>query len=779
MVSKVKERVRMVDVANRLGIVNRYNMQRTGTSLQGDCPTGHDSANHRCFTIDMGEDLYHCFSCNEAGDIISMVELVQSMSFIESLRWLVETFTPDLKGEIDDILSQLSEEDKEFYERGKLYRAVFEHGKQQMSDPIAQPVMDYLVNDRGYEPARLPMTDFIYWDTDANIRAFLQKKFSAMTEETQNLPLQGAYGDQFRLAIPFKDRNGVITGFMKRAHIPAGFPIGGNSVRWDSTRGLRKSDLFGLHRIRRQNRVIIVEGYPDATYLPAIGLDNIVALGQGQFSNEYLHGLRDKNITQIILALDNDNVGPNNTEHIVKLLSGTDIQVFVIDPPLMGAQKDPDEYVKANGIDAFTQLVENAMSSARWYAARILKTKNLNTDLGRTDAINSVLEFASTLSNPLDAQDIVDHLTQALHLTPELLEERFEQFKNATAQKKLLEGMKAVANTTAQLINNGEGQIASDMIATETQKLIVQFGKSKVDPPLPLNEFLQHKKQKDGTRNKGDLLGYPLYQFPLIQEKIYGLQSGLYIIAADPNIGKTMFQINLAVDVLNSNPEASVLFYSMDDSRERIADRFLAKLTQISINDVQFRLDDVGQQQILDDAYRQLTQWFDAGRLEIYELTESLTMSAINFEIREHKNRGRMVVFIDGIYNVPIEGDYNAIREENIERANQVKELVKIYKIPVIVSAELRKREQGGRERRRRSLHDIMETGKYGYNADLIWLLHEGPNAAGVQNGAQIINIQFAKNKLSGFKDVITMEFTKEIAQFRETGIAYADEEGE
>ena len=771
LVSKIKGRVPIVEVAEALDLVQKYDLQPSGSALQGNCPTGHPSENHRCFSLDTNENLYHCFSCNEAGDIISLVELVKSMSFIESLQWLVETFTPDLRGELDDIVSQLSEEEKEFYERGKLYRAIFENGKQQMGTATAQTVLDYLVKDRGYDPAKLPLTEFIYWDTDANIRAFLHKKFPAMTDEIQRLALQGAYGDRFRLAIPFKDRNGVITGFMKRAHVPAGFSVNGKDVRWDSTPGLKKSDLFGLHRIRKQNRIIIAEGYPDATYLPALDLDNIVALGQGRFSNDYLEGLRAKNVSQIILALDNDNVGPVNTENIVKTLSGSDIQVFVIDPPLMGGQKDPDEYVKVNGIAAFRNLADNAISGTRWYAERILKTRNLNTDMGKTDAINAVLEFASTLSNPLEVRDAVDRLTQVFQLTPELLEERFEQFKNATAEKSLLEGMKAVTNITARLITSGEGKRASEIIAVETQKLVVQFGKSKVDPPLPLDEFLKQKREKDNGRKKGDLLGYPLGQFPLIEEKIYGLQTGLYIIAADPNIGKTMFQINLAVDVLNSNPDASVLFYSMDDSRERIVDRFLAKLTQISINDVQFKLDDAGQQQLLDDAYAQLSQWFEDGRLEIYELSESLTMSAINFEVHEHKNRSRSVVFIDGIYNVPIEGDYTAIREENIERANQVKELVKIFKIPVIVTAELRKREQGEKKKKQRSLHDIMETGKYGYNADLIWMLHEGKNDGAIQAGVQTINVQFAKNKLSGFKDVITMEFTKEIAQFRETGI--------
>jgi DNA primase len=777
LVSKIKEQVSIGDVADKLGIIKKYGLKPTGSSLQGDCPTGHTSANHSCFSVDTEENLYHCFSCGKAGDILSMVELVESVSFIGALRWLSNEFAPNLMSELDDLFNHLSDEEKGFFERGNLYRAVFEHGKLQMVDPAARVVIDYLVNNRGYDPAKLPMTDFIYWDTDSNIRAFLDQKFPDMTEEIKHLSLQGAFGDRFRLAIPYKDKNGVITGFMKRAFIPQGFAINGKNVRWDSTSGLKKTDLFGLHRIHKQNRVVIVEGYPDATYLPALGLDNIVALGQGAFSNEYLNGLHAKNITQIILALDNDNVGPVNTENIVRLLSGSDIEVFVVDPPLMGAHKDPDEYVKANGIDAFKKLVDNAVSGARWYTNRIINTRDLNTDLGKTEAITAVLELAATLNNPLEIPVIVDHMAQVLHLSPELLDERFEQFKNANAEKMLLDGIKVIANQASRLVNDGEGKRAAEIIGMETQKLVVNYGKAKVDPPLPLNEFLVQKQQKDANRVKGDLLGYKLDQFPLIKGTIYGLQSGLYIIAADPNVGKTMFQINLAVDVLASNPEASVLFYSMDDSRERIVDRFLAKLTQISINDVQFKLDDQAEQQKLDAAYGQLTQWFNAGRLEIYELNDSLTMNSINLEIREHPNREKLVTFIDGIYNVPIDGETVPIREQNVERANQVKNLVKIFKIPVIVTAELRKREQKDNGKKGRSLHDIMETGKYGYNADLIWLLHEGKNAGGLQNGSQRINVVFAKNKLSGYKEVIRMDFTKEIARFREAGLAGIDEE--
>jgi DNA primase len=411
LVAKVKERINIVQVADALGIVKKFNMQKTGSSLQGDCPTGHPSTSHRCFSIDTDDNFFHCFSCNESGDIISLVELVNQVSFMEAIKWLVDTFTQDLSVEVEEFFNQLSPEEKAFYEKENCIVPSTKRERSNYHHRLLRPVVDYLVKDRGYDPTLIPMTEFIYWDTEANIRLFLNGKFPAMKNEIQQLDLIGAGGDVFRLAIPFRDRTGVITGFLKRAHTPKGFHIGTKQdVRWDSTPGLKKNDLFGLNKIRKQTDLIIVEGYPDATYLPAIGIINIVAVGQAAFSEKYIEGLQAKGVKRLILALDNDkdsDTGIRNSEEICRLFAGTDISVFVIDPPAMGGPKDPDEYVKAFGTDAFKLLVQNAASASNWMIKRILAKYDLKTDLGKERAIQEGLDYADSLGNPREADEVL------------------------------------------------------------------------------------------------------------------------------------------------------------------------------------------------------------------------------------------------------------------------------------------------------------------------------------------------------------------------------------
>ena len=63
------------------------------------------------------------------------------------------------------------------------------------------------------------------------------------------------------------------------------------------------------------------------------------------------------------------------------------------------------------------------------------------------------------------------------------------------------------------------------------------------------------------------------------------------------------------------------------------------------------------------------------------------------------------------------------IREMNIERANKLKTLVDTYHVPIICTAELRKKTKQEGKDKAPTIHDFMETGKFGYNANVAWLL--------------------------------------------------------
>jgi DNA primase len=116
------------------------------------------------------------------------------------------------------------------------------------------------------------------------------------------LKLQGHFGDNFRLAFPYHNGDGIITGILKRFvgskgnHEYADKNGDTKYVRYDSSFGTKKSDLFGLDKVDRKEDtiLIVVEGYPDALYFQASGIKNVTAVGQGLLSKKHLDGIRSK-----------------------------------------------------------------------------------------------------------------------------------------------------------------------------------------------------------------------------------------------------------------------------------------------------------------------------------------------------------------------------------------------------------------------------------------------------------------------------------------------------
>jgi hypothetical protein len=105
---RLKDEISILEVASALGILDKYDIKKTGNTYLGDCPTGHASANHQCFGLNTEENYYHCFHCNQAGDIISLVQFVQQIGYKQAglnfhLHSLRHTFGTKLAVQGEDI----------------------------------------------------------------------------------------------------------------------------------------------------------------------------------------------------------------------------------------------------------------------------------------------------------------------------------------------------------------------------------------------------------------------------------------------------------------------------------------------------------------------------------------------------------------------------------------------------------------------------------------------------------------------------------------------------
>ena len=98
IIEELKTRVTIAEVTDKLNLTSLLNLQKTGNELQGDCPTGHTLAGHKCFSVDTKNSLYYCFSCKESGNIVQLVALVNKTGLYQATRWVVDNLAPDFVG---------------------------------------------------------------------------------------------------------------------------------------------------------------------------------------------------------------------------------------------------------------------------------------------------------------------------------------------------------------------------------------------------------------------------------------------------------------------------------------------------------------------------------------------------------------------------------------------------------------------------------------------------------------------------------------------------------
>lgn len=264
----------------------------------------------------------------------------------------------------------------------------------------------------------------------------------------------------------------------------------------------------------------------------------------------------------------------------------------------------------------------------------------------------------------------------------------------------------------------------------------------------PLDVILD--KKWDAESQRTSLQGFAMNEFRAFCHNTRGIQPGMYVVGADTHTGKTNFVTNVALDLLQSNPMSKILWFSLDDNRNVAINRLLSSITVMPIPEVQHQQPTVERGQLLAAAYGELKQYAVDNRLWIYDIGKASTMAGIE-GIIENKMHQDLVVVMDGLYNAEVDTNHKGIlREENIKRANHVKKMADVYNIPIITTGELRKK-QKKQEDFTPEISDIMESGKYAYNASCVILLYPESRITFELDPEYRVVAKFVKNKICGF----------------------------
>jgi DNA primase len=316
-VAEVRDRTEIVDLVS-----NYVQLRKTGRSFKGLCPFHQEKT--PSFVVFPESGNFHCFGCGRGGDVFTFYMGVEHLEFREALQELAKRAgielvnAPSLPPEVDAHRNRL-------IELNELATALYANVLRNTSpgaagrDVLAQRGVSAEIAERfglGFAP-----------DGDALGRYLNQRGVDpALAAEAGLLSEResGGYRDRFRnrLLFPIRTREGRVVGFGGRALGDAmpKYLNSPQSVIFD-----KSTLLFGLdlaqEAIRRDDQVVIVEGYMDAIAAHQFGYANVVA-AMGTAVTEQQIGLVKRLSRNIVLALDADAAGQGATVRSLEMLPG-------------------------------------------------------------------------------------------------------------------------------------------------------------------------------------------------------------------------------------------------------------------------------------------------------------------------------------------------------------------------------------------------------------------------------------------------------------------------
>ena len=309
-----------------------------------------------------------------------------------------------------------------------------------LKSPQGAPAQDY-VRRRAISPAMVTRFGLGFapdsWESLAN--AMRRKGYSDQEMFEAGLVKHGKSGgvyDAFRnrLMFPVIDVRGSVIGFSGRI-LGDGEPKYLNSPE---TPVFSKShNLFGLNLAKKSKNgyIILVEGNIDVVSLHQAGFDGAVASLGTSLTPEQAR-LISRYTNEVVLCYDSDEAGKKAASRGIGILEKLDLKVRVLQVP--GA-KDPDEFIKKNGADAFRNLI-GASAGQIEYRLRDVEAKNPpTTDEGRVDYLKSAASLLASLPGAVEREVYAARVAEKAGVSREAVlqeAERLRRRRIADAKKR-------------------------------------------------------------------------------------------------------------------------------------------------------------------------------------------------------------------------------------------------------------------------------------------------------------------------------------------------------
>jgi len=423
-----KERVRAAsDIVEIIG--GYLPLKRAGANFVALCPFHKEKS--PSFNVNPHRQIFHCFGCHKGGDVFTFVQEYENIGFNDAVRRLAERAKIPLEAD-----NRPGEQQARHIKDQLL----------QIHDQVAQRWQNCLANEAAGEAAREYLKkrgvseEAIKlfrigaapeaWDDTVNWAK--GKGYDLGVMETAGLIIRkegtDRHYDRFRgrLMFPICDEQGRVIGFSGR--VLSGDEKTAKYVNSPETPIFTKSKVFfGLDKSKRAildaGYAIICEGQLDLIACFTAGVQNIVAPQGTAFTDQHARIIK-RYVDEVVLCFDSDEAGQNaavrSLDHL--LASGLAVRVAVVPAP-----HDPDSYIRANGGEAFRQLIEKADGYFDYYLNRLCKVNDTTTDKGRVVVLREMAEAIHKTGNSVLVDKYAQKTALRLGVSPDAVRAEFKK----------------------------------------------------------------------------------------------------------------------------------------------------------------------------------------------------------------------------------------------------------------------------------------------------------------------------------------------------------------
>src|SRR6266568_3739692 len=411
--------------ADIVRVVGEYvQLKKAGQNFRGLCP--FHSEKTPSFNVHPVRQIFHCFGCGKGGDVFDFVMEMERCEFPEALRIVAEKCGIALPRPKE----RSPEERKEKQQRTvlvEMHREAQTFFLKQLEGTLEGKAARAYLEDRGLDKDAIARFGIGYAPSGGDtLMRQLKPKYNENLLVDSGLSSRDQGGKLFdrfrrRITFPIANESGKIVAFGCRA-------LGDDQPKYlnspESPIYSKSNVLYHLDRakegIRRQDFVILVEGYMDAIAVARAGISNVVASCGTSLAEQQIK-LLGRFTKRVVVNYDPDTAGQSATERSLTLLLEQDFEVRVLALPPVGDKKaDPDLYIREKGAEEYQKRLKEAPSFVDYLIARA-RQMDLSSGEAKTRAVNFLLPYVQKIPNRILRSEWATRIAQQLRLEEPVL----------------------------------------------------------------------------------------------------------------------------------------------------------------------------------------------------------------------------------------------------------------------------------------------------------------------------------------------------------------------